>query len=127
MRTVPVETSGGIYRRSYALRDDGTVWCLPRRIRRADGTFENRKLKELAQRVGNEHGHLRVTLYDEQGNPKHFWVHRLIAEHFVPRRFGRDFVLHGPNGPADNRASQLRWGTRSDNERDKAVHRRLGR
>jgi hypothetical protein len=52
-------------------------------------------------------------------------LHRLVALAFIPNPDCLPYVLHGVNGAADNRASQLRWGTHSDNEKDKAIHRRM--
>lgn len=42
-------------------------------------------------------------------------VHILVAESFVPRIKGRDFVDHINRIPSDNRASNLRWVNRKEN------------
>lgn len=46
-------------------------------------------------------------------------AHRLVAEAFIPNPAGYPLVLHGVNGPLDNSTENLRWGTNSDNMRDR--------
>ena len=49
-------------------------------------------------------------------------VHRLVAEAFVDgRREGLE-VCHGDGRKANNRASNLRWDTKSSNSRDQVRH-----
>lgn len=61
-------------------------------------------------------GHQRVTL-SIRGARVHRLVHRLIAECFLPPPDGgdQDCVLHRDDTPANNRPSNLFWGTRHDN------------
>lgn len=42
-------------------------------------------------------------------------VHRLVAEAFLGPRPPKCEVLHLNHDPADNRASNLKWGTRGEN------------
>lgn len=60
------------------------------------------------------HGYRQIALYrNGQGSLQS--VHRLVLEAFVgPCPPGME-CRHGPNGKLDNRASQLCWGTKSDN------------
>lgn len=46
------------------------------------------------------------------------YVHRLVLEAFVGPCPPQNECLHGPGGPADNRLTNLRWGTRSENSFD---------
>lgn len=46
-------------------------------------------------------------------------AHRLVAEAFIPNPQGYPLVLHGVNGVSDNSVDNLRWGTNSDNMRDR--------
>lgn len=46
-------------------------------------------------------------------------VHRLVAEAFIPNPDNLPLVLHGPAGALDNSVGNLRWGTNSDNMRDR--------
>lgn len=120
----PLNVEG--FQNLYGCGEDGWIWSLPRTVRKPGSAPYMTKLQRLMPRVGNDHGHLRVTLYDRNGVASHHWVHRLVALTWCEGRTAdKDFVLHGPNGPTDNRASQLRWGTRSENELDKGIHRRM--
>lgn len=42
-------------------------------------------------------------------------LHRLVAEAFIPNPDNLPCVLHGDNDRSNNFASNLRWGTQSDN------------
>lgn len=68
-------------------------------------------------------GHLKVGLYDSSGarSRTRVWVHRLVCvawhgESTDPDAF---YVLHLDGDPTNNRPSNLRWGTQSQNERMK--------
>jgi len=62
-------------------------------------------------------GYLCVTLYRD-GKAYKPRVHALVAAAFRgPRPKGHD-VRHGPNGPLDNRPSELCYGTRKENMED---------
>jgi len=63
-------------------------------------------------------GHLSVAL----GRGHSRCVHELVLLAFVgPRQPGQE-CLHGNGIPSDNNLSNLRWGTRSENLRDKTLH-----
>lgn len=54
------------------------------------------------------------------------YIHRLVLEAFVgPCPEGRE-TLHGNNDRADNRLCNLRWGTRSENQRQVVADGRHG-
>jgi hypothetical protein len=44
------------------------------------------------------------------------YLHRLLAEAFLPRQEGRDFVDHKNQVKTDNRLENLHWVTRSENQ-----------
>jgi hypothetical protein len=70
-----------------------------------------------------EQGHLRVRLYrdDSPRGGDRLLIHRLVLEAFV--RSGPGEQARHLNGDAsDNRLSNLRWGTQSDNWRDRLEH-----
>lgn len=62
-------------------------------------------------------GHLRVGLHKNQKQSMRF-VHRLVAEAFIPNPDGYPLVLHWDDDPSNNRVGNLRWGTISDNWND---------
>lgn len=72
------------------------------------------------------HGYLTVALHRDDIQ-KTFCVHRLVMEAFGSPCPGPDFeVRHYDGDKSNNRATNLVWGTRSDNMRDMLRHGRSG-
>lgn len=105
-----VSVSG--YEGRYEVSDDGRVRSLPNRTRRS--------VRELAQAVDNG-GYRIVTLYSSSGRATKL-VHRLVASAFCGDPREGDEVCHGNGNRQDNRASNLRWDTRSKNQLDAVRH-----
>lgn len=61
----------------------------------------------------NDNGYCRVVI-----NRKPFLVHRLVAETFIPNPDNKLFVDHINRVRDDNRVENLRWVTRSENQRN---------
>ena len=75
----------------------------------------------ILRQLTDEHGYRRVTLYrgGESYNRK---VHSLVLEAFIgPRPAGLE-TRHLDGDPANNRITNLRWGTRSENVADVLRH-----
>lgn len=70
-------------------------------------------MKILRPAVGR-HGHLYVSLY-LNGECHKEYVHRLVAEHFIPNPNNYSVVRHLDDCPAYNDVSNLAWGTQRDN------------
>lgn len=60
-------------------------------------------------------GYLRVDLYDENGR-KHFKVHRLVAEAFIPNPDEKPCVNHIDGNNQNNSVSNLEWVTDRENK-----------
>ena len=69
--------------------------------------------KKLTPYIGDRSGHLRV---DIDGRKP--YVHRLVAEAFIPSLKEGLEVCHNDGNPANNRVQNLRWDTRSSNVLD---------
>ena len=63
----------------------------------------------------SKYGYLIVGL-SKNGEEKKYPVHRLVAEAFIPNPENKPEVNHKFGIKLDNRASQLEWNTRSENE-----------
>ena len=73
-------------------------------------------------------GYIRLNVKDSNGVRKIRGLHQLIAETFLSDSwFEGAIVCHNNGDPSDNRVDNLRWGTRSDNQRDMAKHKRAYR
>lgn len=89
----------------YKLCVDGAVF--------SDYGFHYMKIKTTI----NDIGYKRVDLYkDSKRTPS--LLHRLIAEHFIPNPNNHQCVLHINDIKTDNRLSNLKWGTQSENRLD---------
>lgn len=101
---------------TYLISDDGRVL----REVHIDGVGRLRPARWL-RTWAHEDGHIRVSLYCK-GHQHIRYVHRLILEAFVgPCPDGME-CRHANGNPADNRLENLRWGTRSENQRDAVKH-----
>lgn len=85
------------------------------RMKRMSGrtnTYRGRILKPTE----DARGYLHVTLWKDGVN-RNAWVHRLVAESFLPRSPGKNEVNHKNGNKSDNRVENLEWCTRSENNR----------
>lgn len=101
------------YEGVYQISSYGNIKSLERITQ---GEFGNRYLKEkLLKPFKTYQGYNRVTL--NLGEQKHFFVHRLVAEAFIPNPENKPFVNHINGIRDDNYYKHLEWCTQSENER----------
>lgn len=101
----------------YEVSSDGQVRSLPRPGARRNRIYAGRTLK---QRVRLD-GHPEVGL-SRVGAQSTRTVHQLVCEAFHGARPDGMEVRHLDGNPANNNASNLAWGNRSENELDKVRH-----
>lgn len=75
----------------------------------------------------NSNGYLRVSVRFDDGTRKTVFVHRLVAETFLPTPGpGKDCVCHKDDCPTNNSAENLWWGSHGDNMADMSRKGRHG-
>lgn len=106
------------YEGSYEVSDHGNVRSVDRCVMRSNGVPQTIRARILKGIVADpEAGYVEVTLYHNgTGIKRH--IHRLVLETFVgPCPPGME-ALHANDMPADNRKTNLRWGTKTENGAD---------
>src|SRR5690554_2845966 len=93
----------------------------------ADTGWRGYGVRELTQDL-NSHGYPSVRVTFPDGRRKRLFVHTLVAEyHLPPRPTASHEVCHIDGDRTNNRADNLRWGTRKDNAADREAHGRTSR
>ena len=82
-------------------------------LKRCDALGRKKEEKILSGRC-NKYGYLRVNLY-KNGIRKDFFIHRLVAEVFIPNPENKPDVDHINTIRTDNRDKNLRWVTPKEN------------
>jgi hypothetical protein len=124
MNTTETETWKPVvgHEAAYEVSDHGRVRSLARRVRlvtRQAGETTRSVPPRILRPGANKSGHLSVAI----GRRNNRLVHQLVLEAFVgPRPEGYE-VLHCNGDPTDNRLSNLRYGTRSENLKDIFYHK----
>lgn len=77
------------------------------------GRVRNKNDKIL--RGGNSHGYRTVSLRSGSDKRRHFLVHRLVAEAFIPNPKNLPCVNHKDGNRANNNVENLEWVTKSEN------------
>ena len=89
----------------YYVSSDGRVFS--KRFRKGHD------IKELTQRMSNS-GYLQVGLAINK-HPTMFYVHRLVAEAFIPNPEGKPQVNHKDLNKCNNNVQNLEWATQEEN------------
>lgn len=106
------------YEGLYEVSSDGAVRSLERLSIRGVRV----KARVMRLQPNPRGGHLQVDLHDREGKRWNAKVHQLVMLAFVgPCPSGLE-VLHGDGIPANNRLSNLSYGTKSQNKLDQVRH-----
>lgn len=89
---------------SYKISNRGRVWSDISR-------------KFMTPTPNTKSGHLEISLKDT-GSRERAYIHRLVAESFVPNTDNQPVVRHLDDDPENNHVKNLAWGTQADNVRD---------
>lgn len=99
----------------YKVSDKGRVRSLPRSCENANNRKRNRNIAHKLSSLFNDgHGYYQVHL-DSIENHKIAYVHRLVAEAFIPNPENKPEVNHIDGNKANNYAENLEWVTRAEN------------
>lgn len=78
------------------------------------GNVLNKRKNTFLKPYKEKKGYLRVRLC-KNGKYKHFLIHRLVAEAFIPNTDNKPFIDHINTIKNDNRVENLRWVTNKEN------------
>jgi hypothetical protein len=94
---------------NYLIYDDGRVF-----------TKKRERVKEGYLKPVMNNGYLNVMLCNDNKQKK-YKIHRLVAIHYIPNPDNKPFVDHINRIRDDNRVENLRWATKSENERNRTI------
>lgn len=101
------------YEGLYEIDENGAVYSI--------AIGKSRRIGKLKPCLNNS-GYLRVNLYDRNGKARKFYVHRLVAEHFLKNETGGHNVDHKDCNKLNNNANNLEWVTQKENIRRSIVN-----
>ena len=101
------------YEGLYEIGTFGTVKSIDRVVHYSDGRTR-KHVGQIISSVDNGHGYKFVYLWRENKS-KRFYVHRLVAEAFIPNPDKKQFVNHKDEDKSNNSVSNLEWCTSSEN------------
>jgi len=101
------------YEGKFVVSESGKVKSLDRKQLRSDGTMCPVKGKELTPFISNV-GYTRIALRNG-GKQVKYSIHRLVAEAFLHKQEGRDFVNHIDGNRLNNHYSNLEWVSMQEN------------
>tara|TARA_R100001594_G_scaffold3957_1_gene14532 strand:- start:484 stop:1014 length:531 start_codon:yes stop_codon:yes gene_type:complete len=99
------------YNPNYLVYSDGSLYCSRREEYKAVSTNGKR----------SPYVHYIIPSDVKGKKPKKFYVHRLVAEHFLPNPDNLRDVHHKDNNPKNNDVSNLEWLSHKDN-----CHKKIG-
>lgn len=98
----------------YDVSSLGRIRSHERICKAANGTFQKKRARILTQEI-TIHGYCRVRLYDGEGMPKHYSVHRLVANAFINKVESDKQINHKNEIKTDNRVENLEICTAKQN------------
>lgn len=102
------------YEGRYEVSSEGDIRTIPHFIEQMfKGQIKQRRVRARDRKLQKHNlGYSSVVL----GKDNMQLVHRLVAQAFLPKIEGKDFVNHKNGNKKDNRVENLEWCTRQENE-----------
>lgn len=97
----------------YYITSDGEIYSYARILHRRDGKKIRHPGKRLKPYIRSD-GYLSVTLYNRSVQ-RRFFVHRLVAQAFIPNPDNLPQVNHKDENKANNSVDNLEWCTQQYN------------
>ena len=80
-----------------------------------NGEVKNIKTNHILKPYTNRVGYFRVGFVIAPYKKKDFYIHRLLAKHFIPNPENKSEVNHIDGKPSNNNLNNLEWCTKSEN------------
>lgn len=106
----------------YEVSNTGKVrsWKVPRSKGMA---LEPRVLKN---KLNDKTGYYNVTIYDDRGTLKTHYIHRLVAQTFIPTDDPKHTIVrHLDDNRLNNNLENLAWGNQKDNAKDAILNGKI--
>jgi hypothetical protein len=113
------------YEGLYEINEAGEVKSVDRYLPAGKHDYRIYKGKLKRAVKGNQFGHLKHQLW-KNNKLEQAYVHRLVAENFIPNPNNYPLVMHIDDNPANNHISNLKWGTQKHNMKDMSEKARWG-
>lgn len=81
----------------------------------SNGDVMNKKTGKLRKWQNNGNGYFFVNLITDNGSKKNYYIHRLVAQAFIPNPLGLPEVNHKDEDKSNNIVENLEWITKKDN------------
>ena len=89
------------YEGRYAITTDGQIWSY--------------KYNNFLTPYDHKNGYKMVILYNDEGEYKRLYVHRLVAQTYIPNPLNLPEVDHINSNKEENTVENLQWITKEDN------------
>ena len=97
------------YEGIYQVSNTGKVRSLDRKV------WNYTKKGRILKMHNNGHGYYNVSLYSEEKNEKHSYIHILVAKAFIPNPNNYEQVNHKDFNKSNNCVDNLEWVSRKQN------------
>lgn len=89
-----------------------------------DGKVKHNRLNRLRNPEKTPYGYETITFKDNEGRTRQRFIHRLLAQAFIPNPENKPFIDHINRIKSDNRLENLRWVTTQENSYNIDVYER---